>query len=71
MARNEINHSQSVSQSPWRVSHLVQNVTAEAESLQEDADLDGAPADEEERHHHDDHPGDSRPHRCCSLALSL
>lgn len=58
-------------QTSWRVSHLVQNVTVEAESLQQDADLDGAPAGEEQGHHHHHHPGDPCPHCCCSLRLSL
>lgn len=39
--------------------------------MQEDADLDRAPADEEQGHHHHHHPGDSRPHCCRSLRMSL
>lgn len=53
------------------MSHLVENVTAEAKGLQQDADLDGPPADEKQGHHHLHHAGDSRPHRCSSLYLNL
>lgn len=57
--------------SRWRETHLIQDVTLEAKSLQQDTDLNGSPADEEQHHHHHHHPGDSSSHCYCSLCLSL
>lgn len=39
--------------------------------MQQDADLDGPPANEEQGHHHLHHAGDPHPHGRGSLCLNL